>query len=136
MSQRDAILDAVKAKLVAANVAAGRVYRSRREQLETLPAVEIEQGGMQSGELAIGVTDHQLIVTVAVVAKGDTPDSTADPVLLAAHAALMADLSLGLGNDVQLRTSWETAEPDIDNFDYVRHVHRYQVDYRTSTGAF
>lgn len=136
MSTRDTILDAVTAALIAANVAGGQVFRTRREQITTLPAVEVTQAGMQSAENVLGRHDHALIVLVAVLAKGDTPDSAADPVLVAVHAALMADLSLGLGADVQIDINWETAEPDIDNYDYVRLAHRYTIHYRTATGSF
>lgn len=136
MSTCETILAAIKTKLVNANVAAGQIHHTRREQISVLPCVEIEQAGMQSQENVIGMTDHSLTVAVAVLAKGDIPDSAADPVRMAVHAALMADLSLGLGNDVQLRVNWETADPEVDNYDYARIVHRYTVDYRTTTGAF
>ena len=76
-----------------------------------------------------------LTVNVAVLAKGDTPSTAADATLLAAHVALQADLSLGLGNDVQMGARYE-ADDEAGDFDYIRVTHRYPVIYRTATGSF
>ncbi len=135
-SVRESILVAIAGKLVTANVADGRVYRTRREQIETLPAVEVELGGANAEELARGAMDHRMTVEVRALAKGDTPDTAADPVLLAAHAALMADLTLGLGNGVQLMPRFDADPPEVEAYDYARVTHRYTVTYRTDTGAF
>lgn len=135
MSTRESILEAVKTTL--SSVAGGRVYRCRKEQIETLPAVEISQAGHRALLSPVGVSDHELLVRVAVLAKGETPDSAADATLVALHAALVADPSLGLGNDARLDVDeWQTDEPDFDDYDYVRLAHVYTVRYRTSPGAF
>jgi hypothetical protein len=132
-STREAILAAVKAQLVAANIANGRVYRGRREQIPDVPSIEIERVSGNSSEIALGAMDHDMKFSVAVVAKGDTPDTAADATLLAVHAALIADRSLGLGNGVLMRPDFES-ELEIDNYDFARSIHHYTVTYRT-TGA-
>lgn len=131
MTTRENILAAFAT--VMASVASGRVYRSRREQLPTLPAVIIEPAGCRSEELALGVMDHELTVSVAVFAKGDTPDNAADATLLAVHTALFADsdLGLGAGNGVTLMPDFE-ADWNFEDYDYVRAEHRYRVLYRTT----
>lgn len=138
MSTRETILAAVQTILVNASVAAGRVYRARREQIETLPAVEIDMVSAASQSSApLGVADHSLVFAVAALAKGDTPETAVDATLAAAHAALLAaGPTLGLGADVQLLPEWEAESPDIEQFDYVRLAHRYTVLYRTASGAF
>lgn len=134
MSIRETILAAVAAKLVSANVASGRVYRTRREQLETLPAVTVEPAGASAEEVFLGTMDHELFVAVAVIAKGDTPDTAADATLTAAHAALVADITLGLADvtlDPEFSADWE-----FEDYDYARAVHRYRISYRTASNAF
>ena len=131
MSTRETILAAFATQL--ASVASGRVYRSRREQLPTLPAIIIEPDSSQASEIALGAMDHELTVSVSCYAKGDTPDNAADSTLLAAHNALIADRSLGLGNGVLLLPDF-AADWSFEDYDHVRASHRYRVTYRT-TGA-
>lgn len=133
MSTRETILAAFATTL--ASVASGRVYRSRKEQLPTLPAVIITPDNATSVESVLGMMDHELSVSVSVYAKGDTPDNAADATLAALHTALTAAPTLGLGNDVQLLPGVE-CEWDFEDYDYVRATHRYHVTYRTATGAF
>ena len=133
MTTREDVLAAFATKL--ASVASGRVYRSRREQLPTLPAVIVEPDSARSEELALGAMDHELVVRVEVLAKGDTPDSAADATLLAAHTALIADRSLGLSNGIPLLPEFET-DWNFDDYDYVRATHRYKVTYRTTGNDF
>ena len=134
-STRETILAAVKSILTTANVASGRIYRERQEQIATLPAVEITFTANGGDETCLGIMDHNLTVNVAVLAKGDTPSTAADATLLAAHVALQADLSLGLGNDVQMGARYE-ADDEPGDLDYIRVTHRYTVIYRTATGSF
>lgn len=135
MSTRETVLEAVKSQLTNASVASGHVYRGRREQIVNLPAVEIERLGGKSTEIALGTMDHEMVFSVAVLAKGDTPDTAADATLLAVHSALIADRALGLGNGVQLLPDFES-DLDIDNIDYARSTHRYTVTYRTTGNDF
>lgn len=138
MSTRESILAAITAKLIAANVAGGRVLRDAREQITQLPAVIVELAEHAPDASApYGIADHRMSVNVAVLAKGDTPTTAADSALLSAHSALLADLTIGLGNNVQIDPiGWEGLPPEIDNYDYVRHAHRYVITYRTAYGSF
>ena len=120
---------------VMASVASGRVYRSRKEQLPALPAVIIEPRSCSSSEIALGAMDHDLTVSIAVYAKGDTPDNAADATLLAGHAALIANRSLGLGNGITLMPEF-TADWSFEDYDHVRAEHTYRVTYRTTGNDF
>ena len=132
MSARETILAAFQTAL--SGLASGRVYRSRMEQLPALPAIVITPDGEDAEEKLLGVMDAELTVNVSIYAKGDTPDSAADSLLSAVHAALSADLSLGLGSDVQIqprrRVNWE-----FDQYDEARIAARYTVFYRTPFGG-
>jgi hypothetical protein len=132
MSTRETILAAIATAL--SGVAGGRVYRSRREDLGTLPAVVITPDGEEAEEAVLGVTDRRLVVAVDVYAKGDTPDTAADATLAAAWAALAAAPTLGLGTDVQLWPA-HSIDWDFEDFDYARATLRVTYLYRTATGS-
>jgi hypothetical protein len=51
-----------------------------------LPAVIIEPVAGRSEEIALGAMDQELTVSVAVFAKGDTPDNAADASVLSQAA--------------------------------------------------
>ena len=132
MSTRESILAAVATAL--AGVAGGRIYRTRREQLGTLPAIIIEPQSERADEAVLGRTDRSLDVAINVYAKGDTPDTAADATLAAAWSALAAAPALGLGNDVQLRMAHEV-DWEFEDFDMARALLRVTIDYRTTTGS-
>lgn len=132
MSTRENILAAVATAL--AGVASGRVYRERKEQLPALPAVVILPGEERAEEVMLGAMDADLDVAIEIYAKGDTPSAAADATLAAVHAALMADLSLGLGADVQIRPR-HSVRWDYDQYDEARAVVVYTVAYRTTFGG-
>ena len=132
MSTRDSVLAAFQTTL--SSLASGRVYRSRLEQLPAIPAIVITPDAEEAEEKLLGVMDAELTVTVAIYAKGDTPDNAADALLASVHSALCADLSLGLGSNVQIlprrRVGWE-----FDQYDEARLAVRYTVFYRTTFGG-
>ena len=132
MSTREALLAAVATTL--SGLAGGRVYRSRREQLPTLPAIVIAPQDEEAIEIVLGYIDRRLKVGIEVLAKGDTPDNAADATLAAAWAALAANPQLGLGSEVQLESehaiSW-----DFEDYDYVRATLTITCNYRTTFGA-
>jgi hypothetical protein len=132
MSTRETLLAAVATAL--SGVAGGRIYRSRREQLPTLPAVIVEPQGEEAQEVSLGYMDRRITVGVVVYAKGDTPDNAADSTLASAFAALAATPSLGLGEDVQLETT-HAVEWDFEDYDYVRATLRLTYFYRTASGS-
>ena len=134
MSAREDVLNAFVSQIGTGTSAGARVYRTRREQLPALPALMIEQAGIQSEQIVLGYTDHTLSVDLIAFASGDTPDSAADTVLAEAHALLMADPSLGVSG-VSLLPAYSVEAPDVEQYDNARLAHRYQVFYRTATTA-
>jgi hypothetical protein len=132
MSTRETLLAAIATTL--SGVASGRVYRTRREQLPTLPAVVITPDQEEANEDVIGAEDSMLTVAIDVYAKGDTPDNAADATLSAVWSALRASIDLGQGANVQLMprrsVSWDT-----EDYDMVRATLRVTYLYRTATGA-
>lgn len=135
MSTRETILEAVKNLLTTASVAGGRIYRTRREELITLPAVVVEPGRQSGQEVMLGVMDHEFEIACRVFARGDVPETAADATIAALHAVMFADLSLGLGSDVQLSPRYDMSDPQIENYDSVEIVVRYPVTYRTLFAA-
>ena len=132
MSTRETILAAFQTTLAA--LASGRVYRERKEQLPALPAIVISPADESAEERMLGVMDAELGVIVDFYLRGDTPSQTADALLLAAQAALCADLSLGLGSDVQIQPR-RTVRWDQDAFDEAKISVTYTVFYRTAFGS-
>lgn len=132
MSTRDNILAGFATALSA--LASGRVYRERKEQLPDVPAIVITPADETAEEKMLGVMDAELVVNVDLYVRGDTPSAAADSLLSSVHSALCADLSLGLGSDVQIQPSrrvrWEQ-----DNYDEARVTVTYTVFFRTTFGG-
>ena len=131
MSTRDTLLAAMATAL--ASVASGRVYRTRREQLPTLPAIIVSPLSEEAAENVTGQLDRRLTVGVDVYAKGDTPDNAADSVLAAAWTALQGASSLNTAG-VQLEMAHDVAW-DYEDYDNVRATLRVTLNYRTAVGA-
>ena len=131
MSARDTLLAAMATAL--GSVAAGRVYRSRREQLPTLSAVILTPQAEEASEAVLGQLDRRLTVAVDIYAKGDTPDNAADTDLAAAWAALSGAAALNTAG-VQIEQAHDIAW-DYDDYDYVRATLRVTITYRTAVGA-
>jgi hypothetical protein len=72
-------------------------------------------------------------VRVAVIVRGDIPDQLADPVIAAAHSAIMADLTLGgIAIDVQPGETEFTMQDADQPVGVIFSI--YIVRYRTSVG--
>ena len=132
MSTRETILAAVVTTL--SGLAGGRVYRSRGEQLPTLPAIVIAPVSEAASELVLTKADRQLSVSITIYAKGDTPDSAADTILSAAWAALFAAPDLGLGSDVQLLPD-HNVQWQFENYDEAEVGLFVTFSYRTAIGS-
>lgn len=139
MSTRETILAAVQSVLLAATAVTAlvgtRIYRTRREQITAVPALQIEQDGVEAEQMVLGYTDHTMDIVITAFGEGDTPDSAPDAALSAAHAALMADPTLGQSNGVQILPNYRADPPNVDGIDFATIAHRYQVFYRTATNA-
>lgn len=128
MSTRETLLDALCATL--SPILPAAVWRSRKEQFPSLPAIVITpESEVDPGEL-LGCTDTTLTVAIAVYARGEIPDQAIDPVLDSVINALKVDPTLGLGSDVQIlpgrRIEW-----DSENYDDGVATLRLEITYRT-----
>lgn len=132
MSTRESILAAMLTAL--SGLANGRVYRTRQEQLSTLPAIVIEPQQDTTTEYVLGRADSRLTVNVSVFAKGDIPDSAADAALASVWSTLFATPSLGLGDGVQLLPDREVIW-NFDDYDYGQAILRVTYLYSTAIGA-
>jgi hypothetical protein len=77
---------------IGASVTRSRVVPFARDQL---PAVVLKPAEDESTPLAAALDDHLFDLELEVHTRGDAPDSLADPIIAAAHKALMADPTLG-----------------------------------------
>lgn len=114
---REGILAAAASILTAAGVASGHVYRSRAEALarDELPAVVVKPGAEQVTNDTRGLALRRFQIKVEIHARGTPADSVADPVAAAAHAALMADQTLG--SKVARLVEEEMTEPEFADGD-------------------
>lgn len=95
-SIREQIVQKIVAVLEAGNIGAP-VDRSRTEAVSRgqSPRVIVLPGADMARQSSVPFLDWVLAVHVVVYVRGAEPDSLADPIITAAHAALMADESLG-----------------------------------------
>jgi hypothetical protein len=132
MSTRETLLAALHTALSV--LAGGRVYRSRKEQMPTLPAVVIRPEFEEDTGEMLGVTDTILTVAIEIYARGDIPDQAADATLSDVYAATIASPDLGLGSNVQIlpgrSVTWE-----IEGYDDSGVTLRLRILYRTALGA-
>jgi hypothetical protein len=131
MSTRETILEAVKTALITASVAAGRVYRSRQEAVTTLPSVVVEPQIEAADETVLGMMDRTLNISVTVFASGDPADAAADATLTLVESTLLADRTLGISSEVQIRSMLDTRW-DFEDQNMVRVTSTFQVSYRTA----
>ncbi len=133
---REQIVAKVAAVLTAANIGAS-VYRSRTEAFDrgSLPAVVIKPGAEPVTPISEHVTRRVLDIKIEVHVRGDVPDQLADPIILALHAALMADPTLG-GLAAKLLESGQ-AEPDFIDADQTaaQFLLTYQAIYLTHSNS-
>lgn len=117
-----------------AGVGAGvKVERARKRAIEADEAlfVNIVPGADPRQETGgVDFTDRVLTVDFQIHARGDQPDSLADPVVDALHSKLVSDRTLGgLALDLVAGDNeyeWDEAEADL----CVVHQ-RYEILYRT-----
>lgn len=153
MSTRETILAAVQTALVNASVASGRVYRSRQEAIDIMPSVVVEPQFEAADETVLGMLDRSLNVSVVVFACGTATtgsgshghghahgsssstsvaaDTAADDTLALVESTLLADRTLGLGSEVQIRSILDIRW-DFEDQDTARVTATFQVSYRTA----
>lgn len=139
-SVREQILKEAERRLKTVQEAGGRVYRSRAQAASSreMPVIVITPVKDPADRvISICKVDRFLQLRLAVIVKGDVPDQEADPVLQAAHKALLPtdandviDCTLGgLAVDVgQAGDSFEFA------FTEGVVMSDYQIQYRHGEG--
>jgi hypothetical protein len=135
-TKREQILEAIKTALTGSATLGATVYRSRVTPLARgeSPAVIVEpvRNDVEQNT-ALPTLDHSMQVRVAVIVRGEIPDQLADPVIAAAHSAIMADLTLGgLAIDVQPGETEFTMQDADQPVGVIFSI--YIVRYRTSVG--
>lgn len=130
-SIRERILRAIITRLASA-IAPTPVLRQPTVPLtrEASPALLLWAEGDQITARANHLVDRLLVVRLAVVARGADAFEVADQLLVAAHAALLADPNLG-GLAIAVReidAEWEAEDADAGA---VLLPARYEIRYRT-----
>ncbi len=95
---RELLLQAVQARLVGVTPAGDHVFRSRVIPLERSlsPAIVVRWSSDSPREkLSRDLQPRDLTLLVEVLTRGDVPDELADPIVVAAHAALFQDPTFG-----------------------------------------
>ena len=103
MSARENVLEALFTTLTP--ILPGSVWRSRKEQFPSLPAIVISPLTEEGQGDVLGRIDCTLSVAIAVYARAEIPDQAADQILEDILSALNADTTIGLGSDVQILPS-------------------------------
>lgn len=136
MSIREDILQAMVTAVDAAVGSSAAVYRSREAPVARSEGVVIlvrpEEETCQA--LSQFRVQRDLVVMVSVIGRSQIPDSKVDAVLAIAHAALLADQTLGglAARVIEQHTRWnfEVADQNAVSVDI-----RYMVRYLTSAQA-
>ena len=135
-TKRELILEAIKTALTGSATLGATVYRSRVTPLARgeSPAVIVEpvRNDVEQNT-CLPTLDHSMQVRVAVIVRGEIPDQLADPIIAAAHSAIMADLTLGgLAIDVQPGETEFTMQDADQPVGVIFSI--YIIRYRTSVG--
>lgn len=128
MSAREDILSALQATL--SPILPASVWRSRKEQLPSLPAIVIRPEAEDDPGEMLGVTDSVLTVAIDIYARGEIPDQAVEPILADVVSALKTDATLGLGSDVQILPRRQI-EWSAENYDDALATMRIDIIYRT-----
>lgn len=136
-SVREQILLALATKL--ATVPNVTVFRSREnavareEGIAVLLQPENEQVEKRASNPG-GFVVKNLLLDISVIARGDPADQVADPALVAAHALVMADPTLGnlCAQIIEHSTEWKFDQADLTA---VEVLVRYQIRYATTTNS-
>lgn len=108
------------------------VFRSRQIAIKrNLSTAVLVRPGSEVVELFPGVGQWTLTVTVRLLASGEIPDQLADDLVVAIHAALMADIRLG-GLAILVEPDdrgWEFGDAEVD---LVTVTLPYRITYRTA----
>ena len=130
-SRREQIIEAIRAKL--ATISGITTYRSRLTAFSRAesPAIVVRPEKEDIVKRNNDLSERELVVVLDVIARGTTPDSTADQYCVSANAKIMEDENLG-GLTLftrEIGTVWEM--PQDTDLDAVVVSMRYLIGYRT-----
>ncbi|WP_025041026.1 hypothetical protein [Nitrosospira briensis] len=115
-SKREQILSALVTLLTGTTPAGASVFRSRVTAIgrDESPAIIVRPEEDIPEKQFAGVTIATLAVAIDVYTRGDVPDQLADPIIVAAHARIMVDPTLGGLASLTLQgpAKWESHEAD------------------------
>jgi hypothetical protein len=104
MTKREAILQAILAKLQTVSGVSTRIYRSRAQVLARAEAPAILMTFLRDTpeQISLPIIDWTMQVKVEVLTRGAVPESLADAIVKEVHTKMLEDPSLGnLAKDVQ-----------------------------------
>ena len=133
-TRRETILNAIATSLANTTGVGNRIYRSRvtaftREETPSLLITWDNDTPVQVTSLT--TLDWTLDVSIAVIVRGDKPDTIADPVVESVHSKIMADLTLGGTAMNLIPQSHGNEAVDSDQPAGILTLN-YQIKYRTS----
>lgn len=115
-SKREQILSALEAMLIGATPAGANVFRSRVIAVGRAesPAIIVRPEEDIPEKQFAGMVISSVTVAIDVYTRGDVPDQLADPIIVAAHARIMADPAVGGLASLTLQgpAKWESQEAD------------------------
>lgn len=96
-THRESVLLSIVSVLTSANVAGGRIFRSRSNAMAAneLPAIVLRAGNESVDNSNRTYSIRNFDVELEIVVRGEPADQLADPIVAAASAAILADQSLG-----------------------------------------
>lgn len=132
-SIRERILASLAADLAGVAGIDGRVYRSdpNPSARDLHPFVTLDWQSDQAAPATVPQTERRLVALVSVFVRGDGPDTLADPIMVAAHAAITADTTRG---GLAIDTLLADASFEVESADETagRLTHVYEINYRHS----
>jgi hypothetical protein len=131
-SVREQILSSL-ATTLASTSGVVAVYRSRAAAVARAeaPVLIVQPGPGRAQRHSTCKLHHTMDVEVIVHTRGEIPDVLVDPIIVSAHALIMADTTIGgLATDITPTND----NPQIDPADLssMWWVHTYEVQFRTS----
>lgn len=138
-SIREQITLYVVAKAQVAGVAPNGVFRDRETALQRQEnaagaLVVVREKDEKVENKNTGVAVHDLEEEILLIVRSDTPSATADPIMVALHAALTRDQTMGGLADriIEEGTEWTYADADLPATEISV---KYRIRYMTSTQA-
>ena len=131
-SIREQILAALTATL-GSTTGVTAVYRSRAAAIARAeaPVLIVQPGPGRAQRHTTCKLHHTMDVEVIVHTRGDIPDVLVDPIIVSAHALIMADTTIG-GLAVDIMPTNDDPQIDQADMNSIWWVHTYEVQFRTS----